>query len=92
MLLLFSALRLYPGATPGWLVNTAHRLIALLPLFFIPAGVGIFFLPDGFAGQWPALLGAIILGTLLSITVTGLVLKALAARTASIANDPQGHR
>lgn len=92
MLLLFIALRLYPGTTPGWLVDTARRLIALLPLFFIPAGVGIFYLPDRFADQWPALLGAIILGTLLSITLTGLVLKALTARTASTLDDCEGHR
>ncbi len=80
MLLLFAALRLHPGTAPEWLANTAHQLIALLPLFFIPAGVGIFFLPDGFATQWPALLGAIILGTLVSITLTGLVLKALTTK------------
>ncbi len=90
MLLLFTVLRLYPGTTPGWLVDTAHRLIALLPLFFIPAGVGIFFLPDGFADQWPALLGAIILGTLLSITLTGLVLKALATKAAPTLDRPGG--
>lgn len=92
MLLLFAGLRLYPRATPAWLEDTARRLIALLPLFFIPAGVGIFFLPDAFSDQWPALLGAIILGTLLSIALTGLVLKALAANNATRCEDRKERR
>ncbi len=92
MLLLFAALRLYPGTTPVWLVDTAHRLIAMLPMFFIPAGVGIFFLPDGFSNQGPALLGAIVVGTLLSITLTGLVLKTLSAKTASTLDNSERHR
>ncbi|RLA40704.1 MAG: CidA/LrgA family protein, partial [Gammaproteobacteria bacterium] len=46
-------------------------------LFFIPAGLGIFFLPEAMQQQWPAILAAIVGGTLLSIALTGLTLKAL---------------
>lgn len=75
MVLLFFTLRqLNP---PDWLINTAGSLIGLLSLFFIPAGVGIFFLPEALQQQWPAILAAIIGGTLLSIALTGLTLKAL---------------
>ncbi len=75
MVLLFFTLRQL--GPPDWLVSTAGRLTGLLSLFFIPAGVGIFFLPEAIQQQWPAILAAIIGGTLLSITLTGLMLKAL---------------
>ncbi|MDF1831504.1 MAG: CidA/LrgA family protein [Porticoccaceae bacterium] len=75
MVLLFFVLRQLPP--PTWLISTAGRLISLLSLFFIPAGVGIFFLPEALRQQWPAILAAIIGGTLLSIALTGLILKAL---------------
>ncbi len=75
MVLLFFVLRQLPP--PAWLVSTAGRLISLLSLFFIPAGVGIFFLPEALQQQWPAILAAVIGGTLLSIALTGLILKAL---------------
>ncbi len=75
MLLLFFVLRQIDP--PQWLVKTAGRLISLLSLFFIPAGLGIFFLPASIQQQWPAILAAIVGGTLLSIALTGLALKAL---------------
>jgi holin-like protein len=75
MVLLFFTLRQL--SPPDWLVNTAGKLIGMLSLFFIPAGVGIFFLPEAIQQQWPAILAAIIGGTLLSIALTGLTLKAL---------------
>jgi len=75
MILLFFILRQI--SPPEWLTKTAGRLIGLLSLFFIPAGVGVFFLPEPIQQQWPAILAAIVGGTLLSIALTGLVLKAL---------------
>lgn len=75
MVLLFFTLRQL--GPPDWLVKTAGRLIGLLSLFFIPAGLGIFFLPEAMQQQWPAILAAIVGGTLLSIALTGLTLKAL---------------
>lgn len=75
MILLFFILRQLDP--PDWLVKTAGRLISLLSLFFIPAGLGIFFLPESMQQQWPAILAAIVGGTLLSITLIGLTLKAL---------------
>jgi len=75
MVLLFFTLRQL--GPPDWLVKTAGRLISLLSLFFIPAGLGIFFLPEAMQQQWPAILAAIVGGTLLSIALTGLTLKAL---------------
>lgn len=78
MLLLFITLRC--TSAPHWLTLTAGRLIGLLSLFFIPAGLGIFFLPEAIQQQWPAILAAMLGGTLLSIALTGLTLKALSRR------------
>lgn len=77
MLLLFFLLRYRGQSTPTWLNDSSQLFIRFLPLFFLPAAVGIFFLPDAFHTQWPAFLGAIVIATLISLATTALVMKEL---------------
>lgn len=74
MLLLFAVLRLSGRPTPQWLTDGSQFLIRLLSLFFLPAAVGLFFLPAEFHRQWPALLATIVMATLCSLALTALAL------------------
>lgn len=80
MLLLFLALCLY-GSTPSAVAKSSELLIPLLALMFLPAATGIFFLGPRFEGQWPAILGATIIATVLSLIFNGLLMKWLAGRS-----------
>ena len=73
MLLLFIALR-WRTSLPDTLRTTAENLLAHLSLLFIPAGVGIIQHGALLASEWPALLAAIVLGTLITVAVTGLAM------------------
>lgn len=81
MLLLFISLRLSP-----WPIFVHHcegasqPLIKFLPLFFLPAGAGIFFLPPAVLAQWPAILAAMVGGTLISLVLCSLLIRRLAKR------------
>lgn len=81
MLLLFVLLLLRGlvagHSVPAPLEQVSGGLIQYLSLFFLPAGIGIFFLPDGFAGQWLPLALVIVPGTLLALLATALLLQAL---------------
>ena len=81
MLMLFIALRLWPGR---WLEHSsrpaAEGLIRFLPLLFLPAGAGIFFLPPALLAQWPAVLAAITIATFISMIVTGGLIRWLAGK------------
>ena len=76
MLLLFIALRLRGRVSAG-LQQSSQGLIQNLTLLFLPAGVGIFFLPASVQQQWPAITAAIVGGTLVTMIATALILKAL---------------
>ncbi len=79
MLLLLASLRLGAVLWPrGWLVATetaGKALIDNLSLLFLPAGVGIFFLPDHIQAQWPAVLAAIVLATFISMVLCAILLR-----------------
>ncbi len=81
MLLLFVLLLLRGlvagHSVPAPLEQVSGGLIQYLSLFFLPAGIGIFFLPDGFAGQWLPLALVIVPGTLLALLATALLLQAM---------------
>ena len=64
MLLMLALLILWPKAEEVS-APAADGLISILPVFFVAPTVGIFYLGEGFAGQWPALLAAGVLATLL---------------------------
>lgn len=77
MVLLFAALQLTGLETPAWLGETGHFMIRWLSLMFLPACTGLFFLPDIAADQWLPILGAMLIGTLLTMVVTALLMNKL---------------
>lgn len=77
MLLLFLGMSLR-GSAPAAVVRSSQTLIPLLAIMFMPAATGIFFLGPKFSDQWPAILGAIVIATVLSLLFNGLLMKWLA--------------
>lgn len=81
LLLLLSSLRLMSGLWPkAWLESTQQvsgHLINHLSLLFLPAGVGIFFLPEAINAQWPAVLAAMLGGTFLAMLLTSWLFRGL---------------
>ncbi|MGK0498502.1 MAG: holin-like protein [Oceanicoccus sp.] len=80
MLILFCGLCLYQK-TPDSVAKCSQTLIPMLGLLFLPAATGLFFLGAGYADQWPAILAAVILGSLLSLIFNGLLLSWLVKRS-----------
>lgn len=60
--------------------QVSGTLINHLSLLFLPAGVGIFFLPDYINAQWPAVFAAMLGGTFVAMVVSSLVYRVFAAR------------
>lgn len=79
MMLLFVMLCLL-GFTPTPVVKSSELLIPLLALMFLPAATGIFFLGPRFDDQWPAIIGSLVIATVLSLLFNGLLMKWLAGR------------
>lgn len=81
MLLLFLLLflRALAGApaVPDSLNQVSAGMIQYLALFFLPAGIGIFFLPAEFSGLWWPLLLVILPGTVLTLVLTAWLLNRL---------------
>ena len=82
MMLLLGIL-LVRGGVPPWLGATSQRLISMLSLMFLPPAVGLFFLGRDFADQWPAVIGAVLLGTVMTVAIVGLLMNALVGREPS---------
>lgn len=76
MLLLFSTLCLYRHV-PTSIGTASQSLIKLLPLLFMPAAVGLFFLDERFNQQWVAIAAAVIVGTALSLLFNAWLMKRL---------------
>lgn len=85
MLLLFSVL-LWRGA-PEWLDQVAQGLLRFLPLFFVPAGVGIMNHVQLMRAEWPAIAITLLVSTVITMIVTAgvllLFLRLTGARKAS---------
>nr|WP_269783283.1 CidA/LrgA family protein [Marinibactrum halimedae] len=60
---------------PETLEATSSLLLKYMALLFLPAGAGFFFLPSAILDQWVPLLGALIIGTCMSILLCALLLK-----------------
>ncbi|WP_317932515.1 CidA/LrgA family protein [Halioxenophilus sp. WMMB6] len=73
LVLLFAVLLVVP--TPQSLTKVSDTLVKNIAVMFLPAGAGLFFLPESVIGQWPALLAAVVGGTAISITLCALLLK-----------------
>ncbi|MFV8780785.1 CidA/LrgA family protein [Microbulbifer sp. SA54] len=85
MLLLLLGLMVY-GKVPRGLALVSEQLLKLLVLIFLPAAVGIYFLRDLSPRDWFALFAAMTVGTLVTLTLSGLLLNALLRRTRPTAN------
>jgi holin-like protein len=81
MLLLLLALNLRGQSVPSSLGKTSQQLIGYLPLMFLPPAVGLFFLGEQFSDQWPAIAGAIIAGTFLSLLFNALLMRFLTKKS-----------
>ncbi len=76
LLLLTAWLRLHGGGLAD-IAAAAQPLIAVLALLILPGVVGAFFILDALAGQWTAILTALIGGTLLSVLTTLALMRRL---------------
>ena len=74
MVILFCGL-LLRGNMPPELETVTGFLHRYLPLLFVPAGVGVITSLDLLARSWVPLAGAIVIGTGVTIAVTGLVMQ-----------------
>jgi putative effector of murein hydrolase LrgA (UPF0299 family) len=79
MAILFSGLMLR-GSIPDALAQTANGLLAQLSLLFVPAGVGVMTHLTLLGEQWLPLSASLIISTLLTIAVTGLMMQRLAGK------------
>lgn len=79
MLLLFLGLCLYQEV-PQAIAKASQSLIPLLALMFLPASAGLFFLGSQFDNQWPAIIAAVVIGSLLSLVFNSLLMKWLCKR------------
>ncbi|WP_322495560.1 CidA/LrgA family protein [Chloroflexus sp.] len=79
MLLLFAILR-WRGGPPEALSNTAHGILANLPLLFVPAGVGVMIHLPLLAREGAPLLAAIVVSTSITLLITGLTVHWLRRR------------
>ncbi|ABB31442.1 LrgA family protein [Geobacter metallireducens RCH3] len=82
MVLLFCGLVFFPRRMPSEVETVGGFLLRYLALLFVPAGVGVITHLDLLMKSWAPLFGAIIVGTLATIGVTGLVMKFLNRRLA----------
>jgi holin-like protein len=80
MLLLFATLFLR-GGIPTPLRATAETLLQHLALLFVPAGVGIMVHLNLLRNHWLPILATLILGTLLTMSVTALILNSALSMT-----------
>jgi holin-like protein len=80
MLLLFVVLRTRP-AIPEAVDTAATGLLQHLSLLFVPAGVGVMLHFGRLADEWPAIVVALIVSTILTIGVTGVTMRALIRRS-----------
>lgn len=89
MLILFCGL-ICAQRLPADLEGTANSLHRYLALLFVPAGVGVVTHLELLQRSWLPLLGSILIGTALTIGVTGLVMqRALRSRAERQADEAQ---
>lgn len=79
MAILFFGL-LLRGNIPDELSQTANGLLGQLSLLFVPAGVGVMTHLTLLGEQWLPLSASLVVSTLLTIAVTGLMMQRLAGK------------
>jgi holin-like protein len=81
MLLLFVTLRIRRPLAER-VEGAATALLQHLSLLFVPAGVGVMLHFGRLADEWPAIVAALVLSTVLAIGVTAVAMRALVRRDA----------
>jgi len=81
MALLFTGLVLKGGGRTGF-VGFSRGLLGHLGLLFVPAGVGVVLHLELLAEAWLPIAGALLLGTAITIVVTGWLMQRLAGPAA----------
>lgn len=79
MVILFGGLMIR-NKMPQELESVGGFLLRYLSLLFVPAGVGVITNLDLLVKSWAPIAGAIIIGTMVTIAVTGLVMQYLNRR------------
>jgi holin-like protein len=79
MLLLFVTLRIRRPLAER-VEGAATALLQHLSLLFVPAGVGVMLHVGRLADEWPAIVAALVLSTVLAIGVTAVAMRALVRR------------
>ncbi len=82
MFILFIGLMLYRDV-PEAVAKSSRTLIPLLGVMFLPAATGLFFLGSQYSDQWPAIIAAVVVGSLLSLIFNGLLMTFLARKRSS---------
>lgn len=88
MIMLFFALVLRPSLLDT-IQAVGDELLRHLSLLFVPAGVGIFVAAATLQGQWAAIIGAVFVGTLTTLAVTALVMRAVSPSWNNADEDDQ---
>lgn len=87
MILLFASLQLSTHTLPTGLGEAAHFMIRWLSLLFVPACVGFFFLTTTSTSQWFAIVGVIVLATLVTMVVTATLMTHLLAKQSELKSE-----
>jgi holin-like protein len=67
----------WKGRVPEDLGKVADGLLANMAILFVPVGAGAIAYADLFKSHWPAVLAAVVLGTLATIAVTAALARVL---------------
>ncbi|WP_404381785.1 CidA/LrgA family protein [Caenispirillum salinarum] len=73
---------------PESVKRTAGGLLQHLSLLFVPAGVGVMVHLPRLADEWMPITAGVVVSTLLTIVVTGVLMQALLRRSAARSSDP----
>jgi holin-like protein len=82
------AVLLVRGGVPEPMERTARGFLDNLGLLFVPAGVGVTLHLRQAAEEWPAILAAVVVATLVAMVATALVFRALARLTEGPGDAP----
>jgi holin-like protein len=88
MVLLFTGLMLR-RSIPHEMESVGGFLLRYLSLLFVPAGVGVITNLDLLVKSLAPLAGAVIIGTMVTIGLTGLVMQSLNRRRSSVQREEQ---
>ena len=87
MVILFCILYFYHGETPHEVETVGGFLLRYLALLFVPAGVGVITNLDLLMKSFGPIAGVVVIGTLVTIAVTGVLMQFINRRSSSAAKE-----